>query len=72
MSVVDEIREQTSDATQQKKAFLERWLWDHPAPSWAVVAEALYQLREHRVLEQVKKTYITGMLGWHRVCVVRQ
>ena len=72
MSVEVEIRQQTSDATQQKKTLLERWLRDHPAPSWAVVAEALYQMEEHGVLEQVKKTYITGMLGWHRVCVVGQ
>ena len=71
-SVEDEIQQQTSDATQQKKTLLERWLRDHPAPSWAVVAEALYKMEEHGVLEQVKKTYITGMLGWHRVCVVGQ
>ena len=68
----NEIQQQTSDATQQKKTLLERWLRDHPTPSWAVVAEALYQKREYGVLEQVKKTYITGMLGWHRVCVVGQ
>ena len=72
LSVEDEIQQQTTDATQQKKTLLERWLRDHPAPSWAVVAEALYLMREHGVLEQVKKTYITGMLGWHRVCVVGQ
>ena len=70
--MVDEIQQQDSDATQQKKTLLERWLWDHPAPSWAVVAEALYQIGERDVLEQVKKTYITGMLGCHRVCVVGQ
>ena len=63
-SVWKEIQQQTSDATQQKKTLLERWLRDHPAPSWAVVAEALYQMKELGVLEQVKKMYITGMLGW--------
>ena len=66
-SVQGEIEQQTSDATQQKKTLLERWLRDHPAPSWAVVAEALYQMKEHGVLEQVKKMYITGMLGWQGV-----
>ena len=71
-SVQNEIRQQTSHATQQKKILLERWLRDHPAPSWAVVAEALYWMGEYGVLEQVKKTYITSMLGWHRVCVVGQ
>ena len=70
--VEEEVQQQTSDATQQKKMLLERWLQDHPTPSWAVVAEALYWIEEHGVLEQVKKTYITGMLGWHRVCVVGQ
>ena len=71
-SMTTEIWRQTSDATQQKKTLLERWLRDHPAPSWAVVSETLYQEEKHGVLEQVKKTYITGMLGWHRVCVVGQ
>ena len=66
-SVGKGIQQQTSDATQQKKTLLERWLRDHPAPSWAVVAEALYQGVEHGVLEQVKKMYITGMLGWQDV-----
>ena len=67
-SVANEIKQQTSDATQQKKTLLERWLRDHPAPSWAVVAEALYKVpEEHGVLEQVKKMYITGMLGWQGV-----
>ena len=58
-SVVDEIQEQTDDATRQKKTLIKRWLRDYPAPSWAVVAEALYKIEEHRVLEQVKKKYIT-------------
>ena len=65
-SVGKEIKQQTSDATQQKKTLLERWLQDHPAPSWAVVADALYLAEEHGVLEQVKM-YITGMLGWQDV-----
>jgi hypothetical protein len=60
--VKNEIQQQTSDDTEQQKTLLERWLRDHPAPSWAVVAEALYWIHEHVVLEQVKKTYITGML----------
>ena len=63
-SVKNEIKPQTSDVpcTQQKKTLLEWWLQAHPAPSWAVVAEALYRIKEHDVLEQVKK-FITGMLG---------
>ena len=61
--VEQEIRQQTSDATQQKKALLKRWLKEHPAPSWAVVTEALYQMEEHDVLNRVKM-FIAGMLGW--------
>ena len=57
-SVQQEIQQQTSNVTQQKKTLLERWLHDHPASSWAVVAEALYWMEEHDVLEQVKKMYI--------------
>ena len=53
-----------------KKIVLERWLQNHPAPSWAVVAEALYQMKEHDSLEQVKKTYFTGMLECHRVYII--
>lgn len=61
-SVMNEIQQQSSDVTQQKMMLLERWLQDHPAPSWVIVAEALFWLSEHCVLEQVKKTYITGMV----------
>ena len=71
-SLQQEIQQQTSDATQQKKTLLERWLRDYPAPSWAVVAEALYKTEEHDALEHVKKMYmyITSMLGWQDLCVV--
>ena len=62
VSVKHEILRQTSDDTEQKKTLLERWLRDYPAPSWAVVAEALYKMGEHDILEQVKKMYITGTL----------
>ena len=67
-SVRSEIQQQTSDDTERKKMLLERWLRDHPTPSWAVVAQAIYQMREHDILEQVKKTYITGMLRYPSLC----
>ena len=51
---------ETNDDTQRKTILLERWLREHPAPSWALVAEGLYAIGEHDVLAQVKRTYITG------------
>ena len=62
-SLKKEIYKLTSDPMEQKKIYLKRWLSDHPAPSWVLVAEALYKVEEHDVLELVKNRYITGMLG---------
>ena len=46
-----------------KESMLEEWLHDHPAPSWKLVAWALYRnargrLTEHSVLKQL---HISGM-----------
>ena len=48
------------DEAERKEKFLTTWVETHPAPSWKVVAEALYRLGEHRILLDVKKNYITG------------
>ena len=43
---------------------IREWLKHHPAPSWKLVAWALYRTREvteHNVLKQLYGTYITGM-----------
>ena len=42
---------------------IREWLKHHPAPSWKLVAWALYRRREvteHNVLKQLYGTYITG------------
>ena len=66
--VEQEIRQQTTDATEQKQKLLKRWLSDHPTPSWELVTEALYQMEEHDILKEVKefiqKIIIPGMFGW--------
>ena len=49
-----------------KESMLEEWLKNHPAPSWKLVAWALYknslgQLTEHNVLKQLYGNHVTGM-----------
>ena len=49
-----------------KESMLEEWLQNHPAPSWKLVAWALYrmgwdQLTEHSVLKQLYGKYVSGM-----------
>ena len=60
--VVQEIHQQTSDATEQKEIFLKRWLSEHPAPSIAVVTEALYQMEEHEILKKLIHSML--LRGW--------
>lgn len=68
VSVLNEIKERTPDETQRRRMLLQRWLEDHPTPSWAVLAQALYGAQEHAVLEQVKKKYTAGTFGRQGVC----
>ena len=56
------------DSTEydRDKYFVEYWLTTHPAPSWMVVAEALYVQGDEdtlMALEVVRRKYLTG-----RVC----
>ena len=52
-----------------KESMLEEWLQSHPAPSWKLVAWALYRsndgisgrLIEHNVLKQLYGKHVTGM-----------
>ena len=51
------------DAMSGMEDVIRGWLKHHPAPSWKLVAWALYRRRgvtEHNVLKQLYKTYITG------------
>ena len=50
----------------EKESMLEEWLQNHPAPSWKLVAWALYrmdvgQLTEHSVLKQLYGKHVSGM-----------
>ena len=47
----------------RRQCFLEYWVATHPAPSWMVVAEALYLLRRvdsRQALEVVRRKYLIG------------
>ena len=47
-----------------KESMPEEWLKNHPAPSWKLVAWALYrsqELTEHNVLKQLYGKHVTGM-----------
>ena len=49
-----------------KESMLEEWLQNHPAPSWKLVAWALYgmglgQPTEHSVLKQLHGKHVSGM-----------
>ena len=50
----------------EKESMLEEWLQNHPAPSWKLVAWAIYrrnkgQLTEHSVLKQLYGKHVSGM-----------
>ena len=66
-SILRETKKKYSDDTQRKQAMLEEWRNHHPAPSWMLVANALYRLlirgeygKYHKVLLSVKQKYIEG------------
>ena len=54
------------DEMTDKEPMIEEWLENHPAPSWEVLAWALYRrgdgrIYEHSTLKQLYEKYITGM-----------
>jgi len=53
-----EIEEKTSNDLQCKQALLEEWRNHHPAPSWMLVAKALYDHQHHKALQLVKEKYL--------------
>ena len=65
-SIKGEIKEKFPSITQRKKAMLEEWRTHHPAPSWMLVATALYCVytdgygKYHKVLQLVKQKYLQG------------
>ena len=49
------------------ESMLEEWLQNHPAPSWNLVAWALYMrgdglLTNHNVLKQLYRKHVNGMI----------
>ena len=58
-SVLDSIRIHSS-GSERGKALGEWYLNNHPCPSWRHVARALYEQREHGVLEVLKSHYFKG------------
>ena len=49
-----------SSGSESVKAFGEWYLNNHPCPSWRHVARALYEWKEHGVLEVLKSRYLKG------------
>ena len=54
------IKRQYSSISQRRLQYCRYWLSDHPAPSWLVVADALYIRREHGALDVLQKFYLKG------------
>ena len=57
----DELQQQY-DGRELKRAYATFYLTRHPAPSWRIVAHALWQAGEHGALEVVQKLYLKGEL----------
>jgi len=62
-----EIEEKYSNVTQRKQAMIEEWRNTNPAPSWMVIANALYRVyidgdygKYHKVFQHVKEKYLKG------------
>ena len=55
----DELQQQFN-GNQLKRAYIVHFLSCHPAPSWRIVANALWQADEYGALELVQKFYLKG------------
>ena len=76
-SIRSEIKKKYSDKTQRKQAMLEEWRNHHPAPSWMLVANALYsgifgrdQGKYNKLLKVVQKKYLKGEIFLHTCPIV--
>ena len=77
-SIRREIKWKYSHYKQRKQAMLEEWCNHHPAPSWMLVANALYTKeiglefgKYHKLLQVVKGKYLKGKIFLHMShCVV--
>ena len=67
----DEIKAQYPDRVEAKRQILHHFLVSHPAPSWRVVFEGLYQMGNvevkcHHILQGVRRRYGRGTV---HVCI---
>ena len=72
VSIRNEIKKKYSDDAQCKQAMLEEWRNHHPAPSWMLVAYALYSGliggvwgKYRNVLQVVKEKFLKGNIFLH-------
>ena len=79
VSEQERIRRQYSSASERKQAVISLFISSHPARSWKLVANALYQLGSrtvvgdgsscHRALNHLKKLFPTGLYKCRNVCI---
>ena len=55
-----EFQQQYPVVAQQKRAYSVYYLTNNPAPSWRIIATALYNKKELVALEVVQKVYLKG------------
>ena len=53
--------------TQQRDAYLDLYVSDHPCPSWKTIARALSGVHLHHQAHVVENTYVQGMLQYQYV-----
>ena len=62
-SKLDEIKAKYPDSMEAKRQMLHHFLTSHPAQSWQVVFEGLYQMGDvkcHHILQDVRRRYVYG------------
>ena len=60
-SKLDDIKSHYQTDVQRMQASLDYWERTHPAPSWKMVAEALREMGEGTLAEEVTTKYVRGM-----------
>ena len=72
-SELDKIDSQYDSQRECKQAVSLSLISDHPAPSWDLVAHALYQVGEddsHRALEHLQQLFPTGIHAYNFIYVL--
>ena len=59
-STLDKIESQFQTARERKTEVLRVISTEHPQPTWEQVADALYQMECHSVLERMQSLFPTG------------